>query len=166
MIGTTRKGSAVSADNGKACLLRFDGRKTTNHLINNIIASNQSGCYSVWADSTPTLNLVSNKLSDTSLTTATVNQSGTNSTGFTGSSSSFGGLQWTAGTSVTDSYWLWNGTLTEGVNKEKSSLADVKTAIQGADADFYAWLNSIGALDKDARGENRNATTWPGAYEN
>ncbi|MBQ7517898.1 MAG: hypothetical protein IJU13_05675, partial [Bacteroidales bacterium] len=49
LIGTTRKNGNVSAGD-KACLLRFDGIANTHYLINNIIASNQSACFGIWAD--------------------------------------------------------------------------------------------------------------------
>ena len=31
--------------------------------------------------------------------------------------------------------------------------------------DFCSWLESIGALDKDGRGQTRTGTWWPGAYQ-
>jgi len=73
------------------------------------------------------------------------------------SSSSFGA--WTAP-------YMWNGTLTGTNSNMLAATADVNTEIQNADADFYAWLNSIGALGKDIRGNNRGATSWPGCYQN
>lgn len=72
-------------------------------------------------------------------------------------SASFGG--WSAP-------WTWNGTLTGTNSGMKAATADVNTEIQNADADFYAWLNSIGALGKDINGNNRGATSWPGCYQN
>ena len=72
-------------------------------------------------------------------------------------SASFGG--WTAP-------YMWNGTLTGTNSNMLAATADVNTEIQNADADFYAWLNSIGALGKDIRGNNRGATSWPGCYQN
>ena len=32
--------------------------------------------------------------------------------------------------------------------------------------DFYSWLQSIGALGKDGRGNARSGSWWPGAYQN
>ena len=61
---------------------------------------------------------------------------------------------------------IWNGTLTGTNSNMKAATADVNTQIQDADADFYAWLNSIGALGKDINGNNRGATSWPGCYQN
>ena len=46
------------------------------------------------------------------------------------------------------------------------TLENVKTAINEAEPAFYSWLDSIGALAKDGRGNPRGATTWPGAYDN
>ena len=72
-------------------------------------------------------------------------------------SASFGG--WSAP-------YTWNGTLTGTNSNMKAATADVNTEIQNADADFYAWLNSIGALGKDINGNSRGATSWPGCYQN
>lgn len=62
--------------------------------------------------------------------------------------------------------YTWNGTLTGTNSNMLAATADVNTQIQNADADFYAWLNSIGALGKDINGNNRGATSWPGCYQN
>ena len=125
---------------------------------------------SFWANNSPTINLVSNKITSKTLDGAnvTLSPSGVHSEGFTGDSSCFGGLQWSAGATPSwdNCYWSWNGTLSGGSNTEKASLADVKSAIQSADSGFYTWLEGLGALDKDGRGNARGATTWPGAYEN
>lgn len=71
-------------------------------------------------------------------------------------SASFGG--WSAP-------WTWNGTLTGTNSNMLAATADVNTQIQNADADFYSWLNSIGALGKDINGNSRGATSWPGCYQ-
>ena len=62
--------------------------------------------------------------------------------------------------------WTWNGTLTGTNSNMLAATADVNTQIQSADADFYTWLNSIGALGKDINGNSRGATSWPGCYQN
>lgn len=62
--------------------------------------------------------------------------------------------------------YTWNGTLTGTNSNMLAATADVNTEIQSADADFYAWLNSIGALGKDINGRDRGATSWPGCYQN
>ena len=72
------------------------------------------------------------------------------------SSASFGG--WSAP-------WTWNGTLTGTNSNMLAATADVNTEIQSADADFYSWLNSIGALGKDINGNSRGTTSWPGCYQ-
>ena len=84
---------------------------------------------------------------------------------WTNPSDHFGDLAWTPGASAGGSYWGWNGTLTGG-NTEMDTLENVKTAINEAEPAFYSWLDSIGALAKDGRGNPRGATTWPGAYDN
>ena len=116
------------------------------------------------SSSTVSVTAVSNKqytVSDANL----YNASGENATDFRGTSDYFGGLSWTGGSSWNDTYWGWNGTLATGSNTNKATLASVNTAIQSANADFYSWLNSIGALDKDGRGKTRGTNTWPGAYD-
>lgn len=72
------------------------------------------------------------------------------------SSSCFGG--WTMP-------YTWNGTLTGTNSNMLAATADVNAEIQNADADFYAWLNTIGALGKDIAGNSRGATSWPGCYQ-
>jgi len=72
-------------------------------------------------------------------------------------SASFGG--WSAP-------WTWNGTLTGENSSMLAATSDVNAQIQSADADFYTWLNSIGALGKDINGNDRGATSWPGCYQN
>ena len=168
LIGTTHRSGGVDNPSGSACLLRFDGIANTHYLINNIIATTKSGCVSIWSDNSPTINLVSNKLTSHTVSGSNVvwNTSGVNSEGFSGNSSCFGSLAWTGGTAWNNSYWAWNGTLSGGSNTDKASLADVKSAIQSADSGFYTWLNGLGALDKDGRGNARASSTWPGAYQN
>jgi hypothetical protein len=168
MVGSTRKNSSVSAGD-KACLLRYDGLTTTGHyLINNLIASTNSDCAAIWADKSPTINMVSNKISSKKLAAATVviNETGENGENFMGNSAYFGDLAWTAGTAAANSYWAWNGSLSGGSNTNKAALADVNTAIKSADANFHAWLETLGGLSKDGRGTTRVSPTWPGAYQN
>jgi len=62
--------------------------------------------------------------------------------------------------------YMWNGTLSGTNSGMLAATADVNTEIQNADADFYAWLNSIGALGKDINGNSRGVTSWPGCYQN
>ena len=61
---------------------------------------------------------------------------------------------------------LWNGTMTGTNSNMKAATSDVNAQIQSADANFYSWLNSIGALGKDINGNSRGATSWPGCYQN
>ncbi len=76
--------------------------------------------------------------------------------------------------------YTWSGSLTgftaatqtevENAMKAGYTETDSKVTLEfgGADIgkDFYNWLNSIGALGKDARGETRGTPWWPGAYQN
>ena len=47
----------------------------------------------------------------------------------------------------------------------KSDEEAVGSLTPNVGLDFYNWLNSIGALGKDARGETRGTPWWPGAYQ-
>ncbi len=175
LIGQTRRQGVSVAPSGNACLLRFDGIANTHYLINNIIASNATSCYSIWADNAPVINAVSNKLSAKlwkSGSTVTFNTSGEHSEDYQGTSAYLSGLGWTSGTSWNDGGWFWSGTLSGGSNTNKALLKDVAAAIQTADNGFYTWLSGLGALSQDGRGVSRGDvssatdTTWPGAYQN
>lgn len=90
--------------------------------------------------------------------------------------------------SFADNVFKWNGTLNSGAltcgfmshdamenNVLKSDHinrdGDTAFSVTGSEGDesfagFYTWLNSIGAIDKDALGNARPATGWtPGAYQ-
>lgn len=93
------------------------------------------------------------------------------------------------GANFTGNVFRWNGTLNDGtttcnyMSKEtmvndvlkSSDINDsdnnVTFSITGSNGDetyagFYTWLDSIGAIDKDAAGSTRPATGWtPGAYQ-
>lgn len=82
---------------------------------------------------------------------------------------------------------VWNATSKYGVYTWTNDLTDytaatqaeVEAAIKGYDInfsanvagvthvgnDFWAWLESIGALGKDGRGVTRTGNWWPGAYQ-
>ena len=169
LIGNLHKSAAGNdwSDAG-AGLLRFDGGSGTAYLINNIIAPTVQGkdTKAIIGESSTTVAITAVSNKQYAYThSGTYTASGENATDFKGTSDYFGGLSWTGGTSWNDTYWGWNGTLSGGSNLNKASLSDVNNAIQSANADFYSWLNSIGALDKDGRGRTRGASTWPGAYD-
>ena len=167
MIGSTRHNTSVSSDGASSPLIRVENNSSTWYYINSIVASSSSS-YSILMESSgsSTTYLISNKMTSKTMA-GTVNASGTNSDGFSGTSSGFGSLAWTAGSTPAwnNCYWSWNGTLSGGSNTNKASLSDVKSAINTADSDFYSWLNGLGALDQDGRGKTRGSTTWPGAYD-
>ena len=67
-----------------------------------------------------------------------------------------------AGVSTGMSYYSWNGTDPVFTKTGKAAIAE-----QIGATNFYAWLNSLNALDVDIRGNQRNASAfWPGSYEN
>lgn len=88
--------------------------------------------------------------------------------------------------SFTDNVFKWNGTFNDGTStfdymsksimegvlqSEKVNDKSFTFSITGKNgeetyAGFYTWLDTIGAIDKDATGATRPATGWtPGAYQ-
>jgi len=169
LIGNLHKSAGLNdwSDAG-AGLLRFDGGSGNAYLINNIIAPTSQGkdTKAIIGESSTTVAITAVSNKQYAYThSGTYTASGENATDYKGTSDYFGGLSWTGGSSWNDTYWGWNGTLAGGSNTNKATLASVNTAIQNANADFYSWLNSIGALNKDGRGKTRGTSTWPGAYD-
>jgi predicted outer membrane repeat protein len=163
-------------------------------LVNNIISplsysfegSDYIKCYAIYSTGSATFKATSNKTGSV-LISGTYNSGGTESNDcndgsgissklgsdewtegstWTNPSNHFGNLAWTPGVSASGSYWGWNGTLSAVSNANMDTLENINAAIKAADADFHSWLQSIGVLTKDARGQNRGAITWPGAYDN
>ncbi|MBO7511047.1 MAG: right-handed parallel beta-helix repeat-containing protein [Bacteroidales bacterium] len=169
LVGNLHKSATLNdwSDAG-AGLLRFDGGAGTATLINNIIAPTVKGkdtkAIIGEGSTTLTISAISNK-QYAYTHSGTYTPSGENATDYKGTSGYFGSLSYTGGTSWNDSYWGWNGTLSTGSNTNKATLVSVQTAINTANADFYAWLTAIGATDKDGRGKTRGSDTWPGAYD-
>ena len=169
LIGNLHKSAGLNDwSDGGGGLVRLDGGSGPTYLINNIIAPTvmQNDTKSLVGESSSTcaVTAISNK-QYSYVHSGTFTESGENATDFRGTTDYFGGLAFTSGTSWNDTYWGWNGTLATGSNLNKATLTSVNTAIQSANSDFYSWLNSIGALDKDGRGKTRGASTWPGAYD-
>ena len=81
-------------------------------------------------------------------------------------------------TSLTDGtysepVYTWTNDLT-GFSPASQSIVEAvydaydetQAGVTHVGSDFKAWLNSIGALGKDGRGETRTGAWWPGAYQN
>jgi len=72
--------------------------------------------------------------------------------------------------------YIWNGTLTGFTPTTASNIRthlnaitvnNGNTKINGAFCPYFvSWLDSMGALDVDARGVTRTGTMWPGSYQN
>lgn len=78
------------------------------------------------------------------------------------SEDSFGDLEWKAD----DGYWYWNGTMTDGGNTSMITRDQFVSALNEANPDFKAWLESKGELERDQLGGIRgNGDWWPGAYQ-
>ena len=126
-------------------------------FLNNIICSKQTDGNCIWFSGATPVTSYYNKTSKEG--DGRVNWGDDTGSGhdYTANSTSFGG--W-------DGIYAWNGTMSGTNSGMKAATADVNTAINDADSDFYAWLDSIGALGKDINGNNRGATSWPGCYQN
>lgn len=152
----TRVGGTMQNDWGVVKL----GTTGNYYFINNILCSEQNGkdSQAIWCDTNNTAVLSyynkTTKDVDGKIRWGTDTGSGHD---YTANSSCFG--SWSAP-------YTWNGTLTGTNSNMKAATADVNTEIQNADADFHAWLNSIGALGKNINGKSRGATSWPGCYQN
>jgi len=86
---------------------------------------------------------------------------------------SLDGFKWNAATGLIE----WNG---PAAGFSKLSASDFQASLTGfgpgsasifgetasAGDAFYNWLNEIGATGKDARGNSRGSSWWPGAYQN
>lgn len=142
---------------GKEGVIKIEGTSNQFNLINNILCSNYSDGKSIRCTATYNINSYYNKTSpgyDSDTVWSTDTGSGHD---YWADSSCFG--NWSGP-------FTWNGTMTGTNSDMKAATADVNSEIQTADADFYAWLNEIGALGKDINGKDRGTTSWPGCYQN
>lgn len=164
-IGDLRKtdGGAAQTAGG---LIRFKNGNNTGYAINSIIAPKTADTYAVY---------IAGTFSCTSYYCKRAGNSGSNwnsdsTDGYIAYASAFGGLTTHADANGTyaDNYYSWNGVMAgipSGSQNNKANLSDVNAKIQASDADFYSWLQTIGALDKDQLGNTRGTSTWPGAYD-
>lgn len=78
------------------------------------------------------------------------------------SKNSFWGLTWNEG----ECCWYWNGTMTGGGNTNMITKEQFISALNEANPDFKAWLESKGDLLLDQGGRSRgDGAWWPGAYQ-
>ena len=78
------------------------------------------------------------------------------------SKNSFGGLTWNEG----ECCWYWDGTMTGGGNTNMITKEQFISALNEANPDFKAWLESKGDLLLDQGGRSRgDGAWWPGAYQ-
>jgi len=157
IVGDQQRSGATSSNVGKQGVIKLEGSLPKVHLINNILCSPTDGASIRCTSSDLSVNSYYNKTSkEYSGYTIWGTDTGSGHD-YTANSTSFG--SWSAP-------YTWNGTMTGTNSDMKAATADVNTEIQNADADFYAWLDSIGALGKDINGNDRGATSWPGCYQN
>ena len=131
-----------------------DGAKA--YLINNSIIAAGTEQYSWWTNAVDAMGFYN-------VFSAKGNSSGSyTASGDTGNKSAadMGSLAW----DTTNNVWSWNGTLAGGGNRITADA--FATAIGSASANFKAWLEEIGALNKDQLGNARGTGEWwPGAYQ-
>ena len=169
LIGYSRKGTGGSATDGGDGLVYFDGSGVTSTVtfINNIIAHSNGKDVFTRNAGTVTLNAISNKV--TSYKGVTANTSGTEGSGFKGNSTYFKELTYVSNASPVwnNCYWKWNGSLKEDLNTEKDTATNIIEAINDADSNFKAWLDTVEGLTKDGQGNARPASGswWPGSYQ-
>ncbi|MBO4670492.1 MAG: right-handed parallel beta-helix repeat-containing protein [Bacteroidales bacterium] len=151
---TPQMGGAVHKDHWSVLKLNTTGNY---YLLNDIICSKFSDGCGIWCGAGNTsINAYYTKMSPEGDGRAVW----TNNTGA-------GFNYYSAYLGSYDGTHVWNGTFSAGTNKDSfAATSDVNAQIEAADAGFYAWLNSIGALGKDINGNNRGATSWPGCYQN
>ena len=150
---------------GGGALFRFDRATGSPKFINDIIASTSANynCTSIHAHAgSASISAEYCKLCSFTISIS-LTETGSD---YLGTYSYFEGLQAVSPSeSQKHFYWSWNGTLSGSSNTNMAKLADVNTAIQTADADFYSWLQSVGGDVNDALGNARGTETWPGAYQ-
>lgn len=123
------------------------------YFYNNILCSPSDGA-SVNSAVATNINSLYNKTSKANSNTTWVTDTGSGHD-YYAKTTSFGGLQG----------YLWDGSMTGTNSTVLAPTSEINNAIQVANADFYNWLNEIGALGKDINGNSRGATSWPGCYQ-
>lgn len=143
-------------------LVRLNNNGANVRFVNNIIASTHANGCGIYGGDTQTNLKVTGSYNKMSPVRSQKENTFTYTPGagddLTVYASSFPGLAWG------DSGWVWNGNYSGSA--ALGATSDINAAIRNFDADFYAWLTSVGALGKDIRGKDRGATSWPGSYQN
>lgn len=142
-------------------------------LCNNIVVS-RTTTTPFWVRATITRTNYGHNLRSSSSANGNVPDSSPGSDLFNVSDGTLGG-SWSEVWSAASHYgvYAWNGALA-GFTPATAAL--VESAIKSCSVsiagvthvgnDFYSWLQSIGALGKDGRGNARSGSWWPGSYQN
>ena len=134
-------------------------------MCNNIISNESAPNNTFWVRGSITLNNYGHNLRGSSAAQGNVLDSNP-------ATDKYGQTHSVIGGTYSDGVYSWSGTL---AGFTPATAADVENAIKActvemagktSGTDFYAWLNEIGALGKDARGITRGTPWWPGAYQN
>ncbi|MBR6054348.1 MAG: hypothetical protein IKP46_03310 [Bacteroidales bacterium] len=155
-MGSCRKTSSLSAMSGQELLwVRYMKSGKYCYLINNaIIAGDNQNSWWISNANTMGYNNVYTKKGETSSTYTPSNDTSGKAV------SNFGNLSWDS----TDNVWVWNGTLAGGYSGISAST--FTTQVNAGSSAFKAWLDEIGATNKDQVGNNRGSSSWwPGAYQ-
>ena len=155
-MGSCRKTSSLSAMSAQELLwVRYMKSGKYCHLINNaIIAGDNQNSWWISNANTMGYNNVYTKKGETSSTYTPSNDTSGKAV------SNFGNLSWDS----TDNVWVWNGTLAGGYSGISAST--FTTQVNAGSSAFKAWLDEIGATNKDQLGNDRGSSSWwPGAYQ-
>lgn len=135
-------------------------------MCNNIISNESAPNNTFWVRGNITLNNYGHNLRGSGAAQGNVLDS-------TPATDKYGQTHSVLGGTYSDGVYSWSGTIADFT---PATAADVENAIKActvsmagvsnAGSDFYAWLDEIGALGKDARGVTRGTPWWPGAYQN
>ena len=142
-------------------LVRLNDNASNVRFINNIIVSTSAEGCSIYGGDTQTSLTVSGSYNKMSPVRTQKEGSFTYTPGAGDDlqvyASSLPGLEWGG------DGWAWDGNYSGSAALGTTSV--INTAIHTFDTGFYDWLESIGALGKDIRGNDRGATSWPGSYQ-
>ena len=157
LIGSARTGTDLTPLEEQELVYILDmASGSTAYLINNCIIAAGTEQYSWWTNTVDAMgfyNTYSAKGNTGGSYTGSGDTSGKNA-------ADMGSLAW----DNTSGVWSWNGTLAGGGSRITTDA--FAAALGNGSADFKAWLEEIGALNKDQLGNARGSGNWwPGAYQ-
>lgn len=134
-------------------------------MCNNIISNESKPDDTFWVRGSITLNNYGHNLRGATVVKGNVLDSNP-------ATDKFGQTDSVLGGTYSDGVYSWSGSV---AGFTPATASDVENAIKActvtmagetAGTGFYAWLQEIDAIGKDARGVTRSTPWWPGAYQN